>query len=151
MHIDRNQLICGVSARLLRDALPNIESIFFPQNIGIKMGLTRIKSEVLAQLLENEGYIEQDKDSGFDGYYHLTIKGGALRLANAAKPIRRKTAETAVKDFLSRVEDVNSNKKYLCETGDIIVFGSFLSEKNLLTMLIWLLICILKINTMTKY
>jgi hypothetical protein len=130
VHIDKDQLICGVQAVLLRDSLPESQSFFIPINIGIKMGLTKIKSKMLAELLESEGYIEPENERNIEGYYHLTIKGGSLKLASAAKPIRRETAEKSIEAFLDRVNEVNTNPNYLYETSDVMIFGSFLSEKE---------------------
>lgn len=63
--------------------------------------------------------------------YVLTIKGNALASASA-KPIRRSTAERLVSDFLQRVEEVNNDPKLLLWIDEVLVFGSFLSESEML-------------------
>jgi hypothetical protein len=130
VHIDKNSLICGVPAVFLRDSLPDSKSTFIPISIGNKMGLNNNDAQKLAKLLENENYIERENEIESEGCYRLTIKGSALKNANAAKPIRRETAEKAIKCFLNRVEEVNNEPKYLYETSDITVFGSYLFRKD---------------------
>jgi hypothetical protein len=63
--------------------------------------------------------------------YVLTIKGNALASASA-KPIRRSTAERLVSDFLQRVEEVNGDPNLLFWIDEILVFGSFLTDSEML-------------------
>lgn len=46
--------------------------------------------------------------------------------ATAAKPITRETAESALADFLARVDRVNSDDGFLAKVTRVIVFGSYL-------------------------
>ena len=57
-----------------------------------------------------------------------TIKGNALALASAAKPILRATADKKINEFLTRVKEVNTNEYYLYKIEKVLVFGSYLGE-----------------------
>ncbi len=46
--------------------------------------------------------------------------------ATAAKPITRKTAETALARLLERIERVNRDSHFLAKVTRVIVFGSYL-------------------------
>jgi len=46
--------------------------------------------------------------------------------ATAAKPITRKTAETALARLLERIERVNRDNHFLAKVTRVIVFGSYL-------------------------
>jgi len=63
--------------------------------------------------------------------YVLTIKGNALASASA-KPIRRSTAERLVSNLLQRVEKVNGDPNLLHWVDEVVVFGSFLTESEML-------------------
>jgi len=73
--------------------------------------------EVLSALHENGSKL-----------YELTIKGHALRMATARKPIKRKTAERLVAQFLGRVEQVNKDPDLLYWIDEVIAFGSYITE-----------------------
>lgn len=60
--------------------------------------------------------------------YELTIKGHALRMARARKPIKRETAERLVAQFLERVEQVNKDPDLLYWIDEVIAFGSYITE-----------------------
>jgi len=62
-----------------------------------------------------------------DPRYELTIKGRALGMARATKPIKRATAERLVAEFLQRVEEVNKTPDLLFWIGEALVFGSFVT------------------------
>jgi hypothetical protein len=63
--------------------------------------------------------------------YELAMKGNALAMASA-KPIRRLTAERLVSDFLQRVEEVNNDPNLLFWIDEVLVFGSFLTNSEML-------------------
>ena len=53
-----------------------------------------------------------------------------MALSSAAKPITRSTAERKLKEFLERVIEVKKSKYYLYKVSKVVVFGSYLSEKE---------------------
>ena len=63
-------------------------------------------------------------------YWEVTNKGRTLALASAAQPILRKTAERKISELLERVKIINTSPRYLFEVTKVIVFGSYLTEKQ---------------------
>jgi hypothetical protein len=47
----------------------------------------------------------------------------------AAKPIRRETAERALREFIGRVQDVNRNAYFLAKATKVVVFGAIYGRK----------------------
>ena len=82
--------------------------------------------------LRTEGYIEITEEythaAAKDIRWQTTLKGNHLALATARKPIKRKTAERLVKEFLQRVEEINANDDYVYYIQKVLVFGSYLSD-----------------------
>jgi predicted nucleotidyltransferase len=94
----------------------------------LKISLSRARK--LIRDLHKLGYIEKVKEGSF-GYqgWNLTIKGNALKLASAAKPLTRKTADKKLEEFLQRVHEIRSNPNYIFKVKSVHVFGSYLHEK----------------------
>lgn len=87
-------------------------------------------ARILQQLAEH-GFIRRvgaDPSGGM--LWSNTVRGNALANATAAKPVRRATAERVLREFLSRVGDVNRDPYYLYAMRHAVVFGSFLSDRE---------------------
>jgi predicted nucleotidyltransferase len=83
--------------------------------------------------LEKEGFIERDDFLKNKQYWRTTIKGNALSMASAAKPISRASAEKKLSEFLDRVRKVKQDDYFLFKVERIIVFGSYLGSEDLLS------------------
>jgi hypothetical protein len=59
--------------------------------------------------------------------YEITIKGNAFANASASKPIRRSTAELALRQFMDRLDRLNSSRDYVYRVASVVLFGSMLS------------------------
>lgn len=90
--------------------------------------LDREKADALIIELERESYIKKAGRFRDEQLWGNTIKGNALALASAAKPILRSTAERKINEFLERVKEVNRNDYYLYKIKKVVVFGSYLSD-----------------------
>ncbi len=62
--------------------------------------------------------------------YRRTLAGAALALASAAKPLRRRVAERKLGEFLDRVRLVDENNYYLYRVLRVVVFGSYLGDRE---------------------
>lgn len=60
--------------------------------------------------------------------WRTTIKGNALAMASAARPVVRATAERVLAEFLQRVKEVKESDTYLYVVKRVILFGSMLDE-----------------------
>jgi predicted nucleotidyltransferase len=62
------------------------------------------------------------------GWWEITQEGRRLSSATAAKPVTRATAEKALREFLTRVERVNRDARFLGRVNRVVLFGSMLLE-----------------------
>lgn len=63
------------------------------------------------------------------GWWGITAEGQRLSSATAAKAVTRATAETALREFLRRVERVNRDGYFLGRVNRVVLFGSMLREE----------------------
>jgi predicted nucleotidyltransferase len=132
MQINANDTIEGVPILDIRDALRRAPRIacyypeFFANRLLIPQKLAR---EVVAWLAEHD-YLELVSKRPKE--WSLTTKGYALANAKASQPIRRATAERALKAFMERVQEVNTNEYYLYRVTRVVLFGSYLSDVEML-------------------
>jgi hypothetical protein len=79
--------------------------------------------------LESLGLVEatEHQHSDGDAGYEITIKGNAFANASASKPIRRSTADIALRHFMERLDRLNASGEYVYRVESAVVFGSMLS------------------------
>jgi predicted nucleotidyltransferase len=121
-------MIAGVSILSVRKLL-NARGDFLDEE-GVVAQL-RISAEVARKLireLERQGFIEASKSYSGQSAWEITMRGRALRLSTAAKPISRKTAEARLSEFLMRVNEIRIDEHYIYKVKRAWVFGSFLSK-----------------------
>ena len=90
------------------------------------------QSKLVIKMLEIDGFIEKVKYGGAI-YFVNTVKGNALAMSSAAKPLKRESANKIVKEFLNRVINVNENDDFLYNVVEVRLFGSILSNKERLS------------------
>lgn len=129
MRIKRSEIIAGIPAMEARDIarLFKKEGNFVSADyMTTKMKIKDVHQvESMLKALTAEGFLEEN-DEG----YFLTLKGSALALASANGAITKAKAEKELADLLSRIKEINESPDYPLRVGEIIVFGSYLSETN---------------------
>ena len=75
-------------------------------------------------LIESAEHVPMDAEAA----YKITIRGNAFANASAAKPILRKTAESALEQFMKRLRSLNDSSEYVYCVKSAVLFGSMLSE-----------------------
>ena len=130
MHLTKNQQLFGYPALeirrlMLAGAEPSVDTTSGHLD---SQEFSWMKQQRWWKKLLEEGFIAVRIE---DLRYELTTKGRALAMASA-KPIRRSTAERLVSDFLQRVEEVNNDANLLYWIDEVVVFGSFLTESEVL-------------------
>jgi predicted nucleotidyltransferase len=92
--------------------------------------------EVAASLPAGEGlaFAEALAEAGLakttrPGVWEITQAGQTLTPATAARPVKRATADRALRDFFSRVEEVNRKPSYLGKVVAVVLFGSMLKPE----------------------
>lgn len=132
MHIDPTSEIAGHPALQIRGLLRKIgDSSVPPEFIAYHLGVGDGEAFGTARALETQGYLEVDHDLAHHGpHYKTTLLGNSLSLASAAKPLTRKTATRKLREFLDRVQEVNANSYYLYKVKRVVLFGSYLTDRD---------------------
>ena len=60
--------------------------------------------------------------------YQTTMKGNALGMAKASRPVSRASAERVLRELLDRVLVVNDQSELAYRVESVVVFGSYLSK-----------------------
>jgi len=95
---------------------------------------TTVAQELVNQLL-NENYIFWEKEKFPDGVqYKLseTEKGRRFGIAKATTPLTRTKANELLQNLIERAKSINENPEFVFFVERIEVFGSYLTDKELL-------------------
>lgn len=89
---------------------------------------------VFEQLINEEYLIFEKKKIGNNLYHEITEteKGRRLGVTRANPPITRAKADLLLAELLERVEKVNSNTDLVYKVENVKVFGSYLSDQEIL-------------------
>ena len=131
MYIDPEGAIVGVPNIEVRDFLYRAnDSEWTRRYLADLLNLSQQRgAKLLAELLQL-GYIEFTESRGKKRYFKRSLAGARFSLASAARPLTRKTAKQRLSEFLERVEAVNASDYYLYRVQKVLVFGSYLSDRN---------------------
>lgn len=134
MQIISGQKLCGYPVleirRLMRAGAGSQWGVSF---VAARLGTKTKAATDLIEALVADGLIVETDTRSNGRNYELTIKGMALSMASAAKPITRRTAERLVSEFLQRVEEVNNDSDLLYFVSEVVAFGSLLTASPTLS------------------
>ena len=126
MRLTRKQTICNIPILKIRDYFDHIRPAkISPDMIREHFELNLEQTDELIQELLNNEYIEPS-----EGKYQLTIKGHALCVARYTSPLNKAKADKLFKEFMERVEEVNTNEYYLYKVSKIVLFGSYIDPEK---------------------
>ena len=129
MNITKAQRIAGYPALAIRDFLKRQGSLYFSLHAATeRLQISEAEADRLMKQLEKLGFIR--KRGKQDTWYRTTVKGNALAGASAAKLLSRKSAEKRLSEFMARVREVNESQPFVFKVDTVVLFGSFLSEKE---------------------
>ena len=127
MYLDPSSELAEVRAVAVRNFLKRWQHREWPvEALAEDLELTSHKAAVLLSALVARGLVARVE--GTEEFYSNTIAGNQFANASAARSITRATAERKVKEFLERVDEVNSNPYYLYQVNRVRVFGSYLTD-----------------------
>jgi predicted nucleotidyltransferase/predicted transcriptional regulator len=127
MRIDPKDALAGQPILKIRDFLRNCQLFNWnTQTVITAFNVDLGGAERIIVTLKQRGYVRSVDISGRK-YWKTTLKGNALALSSAAKPLLRATAERKLREFLDRVVEVRKSKYYLYKVSEVVVFGSYLS------------------------
>ncbi|MGC1297564.1 MAG: nucleotidyltransferase domain-containing protein [Alloacidobacterium sp.] len=131
MRLTRGDRIAGVDGLQLRRYFRRFgnEQVNYA-TVMDKLSVTRRQAEkLLTELLKLEmiSRCEFQHDKKMVSY-QTTIRGNALGMAKAGKPVTRASAEEVLRKFLDRVRVVNGRQELAHSVESVVVFGSYLSD-----------------------
>ena len=128
VRISRGQLIVGVDAIRLRDALKRMKGTeFLADHLSELIGDMERASGVLAKELTAAGLIEVvPHRSKVRPNYRLTLAGSQLANAKAGRPVSRAVADRHLSGLIERAVQVNESDHFLVWVERLVVFGSYL-------------------------
>lgn len=137
MRINSNEFLIGVPILKIRKLLSYTGGTEWNEKnlievVSSLLDLNVKESNNVVDGLIKEGYMEKVKHNSGQIVVN-TIKGNALAIASAAKPILKKTANRKMNEFLQRVKQVNSDEYFLYKVKKVVVFGSYLGTNDKLS------------------
>ncbi|MCU7512355.1 MAG: nucleotidyltransferase domain-containing protein [Ignavibacteria bacterium] len=132
MIIDPKDTLFGfpiLSIRKLLNSLREYRAISI-KGIYSDLHISKKRAEKLASDLVDKGYFKCEIDGHGLKWYTVQSKGRRLAKAYATKPLHRSTADKKLQEFLQRVKEVNNNNYYLYRVTKVILFGSYLTDKE---------------------
>lgn len=135
MRIRSADILFGLPALELRRLLRRVDAWegFDVETVRDVAPMSRNAAKRLLADLSAAGYIEpamaRDRRAPV---WKLTIRGRALSMASAARPIRRATADRLLREFLDRVDAVNADAGLGYRVTEVAVFGSYLGSDGTL-------------------
>lgn len=128
MRINSNEEMFGFPVMKLREFFKRHTNEWDVENVMCFFDISINEASKLMKEFEKECFIEKAIKFRNKQLWRNSIKGNALALASAAKPIFRATAEKKIQEFLTRVKEVNKNDYYLYKIKKALVFGSYLGN-----------------------
>lgn len=129
MRINPNETILGISLIKIRHLLRygnNNDEIAINMATSL-LNINETKAKRLFTILSEKSFVILKTIHG-QQYWQNTVKGNAMALASAARPINRSTADRIFAEFMKRVKEVNNNSCFLYKVREIRLFGSYLAK-----------------------
>jgi predicted nucleotidyltransferase len=136
IQLQSKQEIAGFPVLKIRNLLRSIGDGSIRKEWLIEKGFSQQEAPLLFEALVQNEYIEPDLDATrhIDNgpFYKLTEQGRSLGRASGAKRVQRETAELVLSGFMARVQEINDDPRFLIKVAEIVLFGSYLSDKETL-------------------
>ncbi len=133
MRITSKQLVAGYPPIQVRNFLRRFRSaIISVSTIQEVFNLSSVEAEEFLSRMVKLGLLEPPEHFSRNDRpaYEISTPGLALANASAAKPITRKTANRALREFMDRVRLINASDEYPYKIESVVLFGSMLSDKE---------------------
>ena len=129
MRITSDQLIAGFPALEVREFVRRYRlAEFSAETAQHYLAVSPRVAAAYIKKLVNLGFIVETGKSDKCRVFQLTSSGHALANATAAKPIYRRTADRALRQFLERLRLVNDAGEYAYRVDQAVLFGSMLTD-----------------------
>jgi len=128
--------IAGISPLKVRDLFRALDDNTFRREWLHEKGIGKRQASRLIKALLEDGYIQlvvdEKRHERVGPYYRLTEHGRTLMRAKGSKPVRRETAKRVLDHLMARVHLINGSPDFIVKVTEVVVFGSYLSEKQTL-------------------
>lgn len=135
IQLQRGEKIAGIPALEVRNLFRLIDDITFRKEWLHEKGFGKKQASHLIKVFLENGYIElvsEKRHERVGPYYRLTEHGRTLMRAKGSKPVRRETAKRVLDQFMVRVRIINESLDFVMKVTEVVVFGSYLNEKQTL-------------------
>lgn len=134
MHLNPNKLMYGVAPAILidcADQLHRMDCSFTFDDFCQALGAPRAEAKPVLDQMVADGFMRLDEFAP-DTYAPLP-KLSQLALGNVSEGISRAEAERLLAAVIKKAEEINANpERHNCAVDCIVVFGSYLSKKEVL-------------------
>lgn len=129
MQIHSSETLSGYPILKVRNLVKKLRqsNTWTVKSISYYMKISASESQSLLMALSGLKYVEPA-----DVPESWRVSDLGLRFSNAsgARPIARKSAERILRDFMTRVDEVNWNSYYLYKVRRVVAFGSYLTDAD---------------------
>src|SRR5580658_7211808 len=127
MRIDPKGVVGGYPALMMRKLVRRLNNLLCwnVETVRVILRTERSEAEAIVRVLVDAGLVVAEPSRGADGYI-TTQLAQSFGSATAAKPITRQTADHALSQLLERVNQVNSDERFLAKVTKVVVLGSYL-------------------------
>lgn len=130
MKIDSKDKIAGIPILSVRKLLSSRGDFLDEAGVIAHLRVSPPTARKLIRELERQEFIVRTETFEKALAWEMTMKGRALKLATAAKPIARDTADARLSEFLERVNEVSADDHFIYKVKRAWVFGSYLSKSE---------------------
>lgn len=133
MRVESKASIAGIPVIKVRDYIRDVQvHRFGADNLAYGLKISVSKARAVIRELIARGYVEKAErlKSERSDAYTCTKSGAQFAAAMATKPVSRNTADRHVADLVARIRAVNANPGYLVWVPRLIIFGSYLTDKD---------------------
>jgi len=133
MRLDPSTTIAGRPALEIRRLLRRTRcNILDARTVCEELGVSPGEADVVVCELERAALVVKRVSTGIDNkrrhFWENTIKGNAFAMATTARPVKRRTADRVLSQFLDRVATVNARTDFAFSVKRVVVFGSYLTQ-----------------------
>ena len=131
VRINSSDTIYGYPILKIRKLLKRVQDLQFSTNsVRRILEINDQDALLLLQELERNTLVEYKTNLEGKPRWSNTENGNQLALSTAAQPIKRETATQRIKDLLDRIVVANENAEYLFRVNRVVLFGSYLSNRD---------------------
>jgi len=130
MKLPPEKEIAGFSLTAVRSFLRRRSGDYW--RVAVAARILKTTEECATKLvdeLRRKGYVEIASEMPA-GTWRNTMAGNALAMASRTKQISRREGGERLAEFLARVEAVNADESFPHRVGKVVVFGSYLGDKD---------------------